>query len=176
MRFVRKHGLKFKPSESKSEVFDKVKGLTKDLNLEIIEAIDKPWGWSFRFDSKDIDQFLADFFPGVKIGELGQGEKSPKFLVLSPNAQFSWQVHRRRKEIWSVMVGPMGVFLNTTDEIPDEADLIQEGESVMVENEVRHRLKALDNWGMVAEIWVHTDPQNPTDEDDIRRIHDDYNR
>jgi hypothetical protein len=34
----------------------------------------------------------------------------------------------------------------------------------------------MDNWGVVAEIWQHTDPAVPSDEDDIIRVQDDYNR
>jgi hypothetical protein len=29
---------------------------------------------------------------------------------------------------------------------------------------------------LVAEIWQHTDPENPSDEDDIVRVSDDFGR
>jgi hypothetical protein len=40
----------------------------------------------------------------------------------------------------------------------------------------RHRLIGLENWGVVAEFWQHTDPEHPSDEDDIVRVQDDYKR
>ena len=40
----------------------------------------------------------------------------------------------------------------------------------------RHRLVGLENWGVVAEFWQHTDPDHPSDEDDIVRVQDDYKR
>ena len=40
----------------------------------------------------------------------------------------------------------------------------------------RHRLVGLDKIGVVAEIWIHTDSNNLSDENDIVRINDDYNR
>ena len=40
----------------------------------------------------------------------------------------------------------------------------------------RHRLIGLEGWGIVAEIWQHTDPENPSDEDDIVRLQDDFGR
>lgn len=40
----------------------------------------------------------------------------------------------------------------------------------------RHRLVGLDNWGVVAEIWQHTDPNEPSKEEDIVRLSDNYGR
>jgi len=40
----------------------------------------------------------------------------------------------------------------------------------------RHRLVGLDDWGIVAEIWIHSDPDKPSNEYDIRRISDDFGR
>jgi len=40
----------------------------------------------------------------------------------------------------------------------------------------RHRLIRLDSWGVVAEIWQHTDKEEPSDEDDIIRLQDDFGR
>ena len=38
----------------------------------------------------------------------------------------------------------------------------------------RHRLIGLDGWGIVAEIWRNTDIKNPSDENDIVRLKDDF--
>jgi hypothetical protein len=40
----------------------------------------------------------------------------------------------------------------------------------------RHRLVGLNSWGMIAEIWQHTDINNPSDEEDIVRVQDDFGR
>lgn len=40
----------------------------------------------------------------------------------------------------------------------------------------RHRLVGLDNDAIVAELWCHTDLNNPSDEDDIVRVSDIYSR
>lgn len=40
----------------------------------------------------------------------------------------------------------------------------------------RHRLVGLNDWGMVAEIWQHIDANNPSDENDIIRVQDDFGR
>ena len=38
----------------------------------------------------------------------------------------------------------------------------------------RHRLVGLENYAVVAEIWQHTDIDNPSDEKDIVRLQDDF--
>ncbi|MCU0327251.1 MAG: phosphoheptose isomerase, partial [Spirosomaceae bacterium] len=40
----------------------------------------------------------------------------------------------------------------------------------------RHRLVGVNEWGIIAEIWQHTDPKNPSDENDIVRVQDDFGR
>ena len=50
------------------------------------------------------------------------------------------------------------------------------GNFIQLDKGERHRLIGLDSWGIVAEIWQHTDPENPSDEDDIVRLQDDFGR
>jgi hypothetical protein len=40
----------------------------------------------------------------------------------------------------------------------------------------RHRLVGLEDWGVIAEIWQHTDAAIPSDESDIVRVQDDFGR
>ena len=40
----------------------------------------------------------------------------------------------------------------------------------------RHRLIGLDDYAVLAEIWQHIDSNNPSDENDIVRLDDDYGR
>lgn len=50
------------------------------------------------------------------------------------------------------------------------------GEILHLELGERHRLIGLRTWGIVAEIWQHTDATSPSDEFDIVRVSDDYDR
>ena len=54
--------------------------------------------------------------------------------------------------------------------------VLREKEQIKLKKGERHRLIGLDDFGIVSEIWQHTDPNNPSDENDIVRISDDYGR
>jgi hypothetical protein len=49
------------------------------------------------------------------------------------------------------------------------------GAQIKLNQGVRHRLVGLDDYGVVAEIWQHTDAV-PSDEEDIIRVQDDFGR
>ncbi len=100
---------------------------------------------------------------------------SPKILVVAPNKRLSWQYHFRRSEIWKILSGIVGVKTSATDE---EGGIQQLGPETFIKMEKgeRHRLIGLDSWGIVAEIWQHTDPESPSDEEDIVRLQDDFGR
>ena len=103
------------------------------------------------------------------------GRLSPKILMVKPGVRLSWQYHKRRAEIWRVVEGPVGIVRSATDE---EGELVrfEAGETIVLEKGERHRLIGLEGWGVVAEFWQHTDPDHPSDEDDIVRVQDDYAR
>jgi hypothetical protein len=50
------------------------------------------------------------------------------------------------------------------------------GEVLRLELGERHRLIGLQTWGVVSEIWQHIDATSPSDELDIVRVADDYDR
>jgi mannose-6-phosphate isomerase len=50
------------------------------------------------------------------------------------------------------------------------------GDIVQLKQGERHRLIGTSQWGIVAEIWQHTNAQHPSDEDDIVRLQDDFGR
>ena len=54
--------------------------------------------------------------------------------------------------------------------------LLKEGDEIKLSKGERHRIIGTDDYSVVAEIWIHTDKGNPSDEDDIVRIKDDFNR
>lgn len=145
--------------------------------LTIVEQIEKPWGVSIRIDDAQLDTFLELYYHGVELPTFEAGtSQSPKFLLVAPQQRLSWQVHERRTEVWKVIKGPVGVIRNEQDELPDTIDTFNEGEVVIIGDQIRHRLVGLQNWGVIAEIWVHKDKTNPSNEDDIRRISDDFGR
>jgi len=57
-----------------------------------------------------------------------------------------------------------------------ETSTLDLGEIVRLKQGERDSLVGLDSWGIVAEIWQHTDGENPSNEDDIVRIEDDFGR
>lgn len=132
-------------------------------------------GGIFVVDPAQTEEFIDRYFSEHKEKFQGSANLSPKYLILEPGKQFSWQVHNRRAEIWRVVEGPLGAYIGSTDELPEE-ELFMVGDVLYMDQGIRHRLKGLDNWGIVAEIWVHTDKDNLSDESDIRRVVDDFGR
>ncbi len=160
---------------SLKEISDKVKQELLGMNFELVEEdLQRPWGGYLKINDAQADQFIKHFIPNFDSNNLSN--ISPKILFFSPNSRLSWQVHQRRSEVWQVLEGPVGAYLSQTDEEPKAPTIYQPTETIMIPAGTRHRNSKLDNWGVVAEIWVHTDPQNPSNEEDIRRISDDYNR
>ena len=72
--------------------------------------------------------------------------------------------------------GPVGVYVSDVDVLPENSKTFETGSVVQIHPKGRHRLAGLVNWGIVAEIWVHTDPKNPSNEKDITRLQDDFGR
>jgi quercetin dioxygenase-like cupin family protein len=67
------------------------------------------------------------------------------------------------------------VATNLTDE-EVEPKTYNDGDIIVLQKGERHRLIGADNFGIVTEIWQHTDPAHPSDEDDIVRLQDDFGR
>ena len=95
--------------------------------------------------------------------------------MLAPNTRLSWQYHFRRAEIWRCVEGPVAVATSDNDE-EKEKIILQKGDTIRLKQGERHRLIGVDNWGIIAEIWQHTDAVNPSNEDDIVRVQDDFGR
>ena len=107
----------------------------------------------------------------LKIG----GKLSPKILIVNPNSKLSWQYHHRRAEIWRVYKGSVGVSKSMNDN-EQPIVILNEKDQIELKQGERHRLIGLDDFGVVSEIWQHTDHDNPSDENDIVRLSDDYGR
>jgi mannose-6-phosphate isomerase-like protein (cupin superfamily) len=137
----------------------------------------RPWGGFFVLDETQAERFAKKYFPDVTLTSLKiSGKLSPKFLLVEENKRLSWQYHHRRAEIWRLIAGVAGVIISETDEETRVQEL-QPGELVRLKQGQRHRLLGMNGgWGMVAEIWQHTDAQHPSDENDIVRLQDDFGR
>jgi mannose-6-phosphate isomerase-like protein (cupin superfamily) len=136
----------------------------------------RPWGGFFVIDEAQAQAFANIYFNGLAVDELRiAGKLSPKILLVAPHQRLSWQYHHRRAEIWQVVQGPVGVATSDTNE-QGTVRSYQVGERITLRQGERHRLVGLDNWGVLAEIWQHTDATNPSDEDDIVRVQDDFGR
>ena len=138
--------------------------------------LNRPWGGFFGLDENQGQAFADIYFEGLDVAPLRiAGMLSPKILLVKPEARLSWQYHHRRAETWRVVEGPVGIVRSATD---SEGELVrfEAGETIVLEKGERHRLIGLEGWGVVAEFWQHTDPDHPSDEDDIVRVQDDYSR
>lgn len=164
----------------KSEIVKSIQAAIDSSGYETVELNDeKPWGAYFRLDSGQADGFVQDFFPEMNAVEARLGnpevELSPKILLVSPEQRLSWQYHDRRAERW-VFLTEGGYNKSLTDD-PGEVSEVEPNTVVQFEKGERHRLVGLmGKYAIVAEIWQHTDPDNPSNEDDITRLADDYSR
>ena len=112
--------------------------------MDEIKKVKKPWGEFWQFT---------------------QNKKSTvKTLIVKKGARLSYQKHKRRKEMWFVIKGHVGVIKGTTKHI-----LTTHGHIIIEKNEL-HRLIGLED-SIVLEISF-----GRFNEKDITRLADDYNR
>jgi mannose-6-phosphate isomerase len=171
------YGMNFKASDDRETVFTIVSNYLSEKELCIASKDDaRPWGGFFVLDENDADRFISTFFPHLTNAALNiSGKLSPKILVVAPDKRLSWQYHHRRAEIWKLFAGEAAVMVSDTDE---ETEIIHltKGDIIELKQGERHRLIGTDSWGIIAEIWRHTDTENPSDENDIVRLQDDFGR
>ncbi len=162
---------------SKEEVFGQVRDWLESEKFKVVqEDQTRPWGGFFVLDESQIQKFRQQFFASVPLSDLQLRNKlSPKILVVGPGMRLSWQYHHRRAEIWKLIGGEGGIVISKTDEEGPLKHLKLDQVIQLAQGE-RHRLVGLDNWGIVAEIWMHTDLNDPSDEEDIVRVQDDFQR
>ena len=158
------------------DFYNKIKNELQVLGFKVTDQdLNRPWGAFFYIKESQAQAFSDHFFGGLDVNKLKiDGKLSPKILMVKPNVKLSWQYHNRRAEIWQVYKGTVGVVQSNTD-IEKEMESFGPGDQIKLEQGIRHRLIGLDDYGVVAEIWQHTDSL-PSDEDDIIRVQDDYGR
>jgi mannose-6-phosphate isomerase-like protein (cupin superfamily) len=164
-------------SKERKEVFSETELYLAGLNLTIVSSdFQRPWGGFFVIDEAQAKQFADLFFSDIDLTTLRiSGKLSPKILIIEPGKRLSWQYHHRRAEIWRVLFGTVGVVTSLTDE-EAAMNTLKLGQEIRLAQGQRHRLKGLTDWGVLAEIWQHTDALHPSDENDIVRVQDDFGR
>jgi mannose-6-phosphate isomerase-like protein (cupin superfamily) len=169
--------MKFTAATPATDVFAEVEAFIISQGYTIIDKDhSRPWGGFFVLDESQAAKFAAQFFPQLSMDAIQITQKlSPKFLVVAPEKRLSWQYHFRRAEVWTVYSGPVGVVISDTDE-QTEPGVYEANDLITLPKGKRHRLVGLDHWGVVAEIWQHTDVAHPSDESDIVRLQDDFGR
>jgi mannose-6-phosphate isomerase-like protein (cupin superfamily) len=165
------------PNLPKSQIAEEVERFLVEAGFSIsTQDFERPWGGFFVLDETQIRAFKAQFFPEVALSEEQYAQKlSPKFLLVAPGARLSWQYHYRRAELWNLVAGEAAIS-RSLDDAQGEAVPMVTHKVVSLQQGERHRLIGTQGWGVVAEIWMHTDASQPSDEDDIVRLQDDYAR
>ncbi len=157
-----------------TDLFLDTKKQIESLGFNIIgHDFNRPWGGFLLIDESQSKEFISKFISNedLKI----ENKVSPKILIVNPNSRLSWQYHHRRKEIWKVFKNDVGI-IKSKDNNETKMKIFNVGDVIELKRGERHRLIGLSNFGIVAEIWIHTDPANPSDENDIVRVQDDYTR
>ena len=160
-----------------TSIFEQTETILKEQGFSFERKdFNRPWGGFFVIEEEEAPQFIQRYFSGFKAADLIGGRKvSPKILLVAPNKRLSWQYHHRRSEVWRVVEGTVGIVRSDTDE-QGPLESYNPGDTIILEKGERHRLVGLNGWGKVAEIWQHTDPNHPSDENDIVRLQDDFGR
>lgn len=168
--------LKLKSTE-RALVFAEIEEYLTKLQLKIVSNdFNRPWGGFFVIDETQAEHFVKLFFPTAELASLRiSGKLSPKILVVEPGKRLSWQYHHRRAEIWRSVAGVVGVVTSHTD-VESEEHILNPGDEIRLAQGQRHRLVGRNEWGVLAEIWQHTDAAAPSDENDIVRVQDDFGR
>lgn len=168
------------PENEKQFVISSIDGNLRQEGFRSVE-IDgvKPWGGYIRLANEDAEKFIDTFFPSISYEEAKLGnpeaELSPKILIVEPGKRLSWQKHDRRAECWTFLTN--GALYRSDDDEQGEKTKMNAGNFVQLKAGERHRLVGDDNeLTIVAEIWQHTDKDNLSNEDDIVRIQDDFQR
>lgn len=166
---------------TKSEVIREIARFATEAGYTVADLDDtRPWGGFVRFGTEGGDRFVATYFPSIDPTQarLGNPEASlsPKILYVEPGQRLSWQRHERRAERWLFLTD--GYYYRSLDpDMPGEPIFAPAGIEVQFDAMECHRLVGHpEHPTYVAEIWQHTNPDSPSEEDDIERLQDDYKR
>jgi mannose-6-phosphate isomerase len=161
----------------KETIFKNIKNNLQAEGFMIASYDDnRPWGGFFVIDESQAQEFANQYFEGLNVSTLKiSGKLSPKILIVAPEQRLSWQYHHRRAEIWRLIDGEAGI-IRSQDDIEGKLEIFKKGDTITLKQGERHRLVGLQDWAVIAEIWQHTNVNEPSDEDDIVRVQDDFGR
>ena len=159
------------------ENFSKIKKHIESFGYNVTTYdFKRPWGGFLVIDENQAEKFADQFFDNILLDDLKiSGKLSPKILIVNSNSRLSWQYHHRRAEIWRIYRGEVGIIRSNNDD-QNPMETFKEGDQIHLKQGERHRLIGLEKQGLIAEIWLHTDPDHPSDEEDIVRVQDDFGR
>lgn len=135
------------------------------------EEVIRPWGSYHIIDNSDREKFLKTYFPHQKL----HGNEILKFLKINPYQRLSWQYHKKRREEWFVVQGPVKAYTSWTNEVY-RCSCLDTGDIISIAHYERHMLESYDTPSIIAEIWVHVNISDPSTEEDIIRVTDNYGR
>ena len=160
-----------------SNIFNKTFEILTSQKLKVIDKdIERPWGGFFVISEDNAQEFSNIYFNALNAEEIKvSGKLSLKILIIASNKRLSWQYHHRRSEIWKVVSGKIKV-VTSPHNIEKKEQTLKEGDEIRLYQGERHRIIGTSEYAVVAEIWIHTDKNNPSNEDDIVRLQDDFNR
>ena len=149
-------------------IFIKTLSILESHILNVVDKdIERPWGGFYVISEDKAQDFSNIYFNGINTEKLKvSGKLSPKILIIAPNKRLSWQYHHRRSEIWKVVSGEIKVVTSHDDKERKE-EILNEGDEIRLSQGERHRIVGTNDYAVVAEIWIHTDKDNPSDEDEI---------
>ena len=164
-------------SKDKPEAFQQAARILLSRGFKLIDFDSlKPWGFYLSVDESQAKAFKDEFYGPDALPDLDFSlPLRPKFLGVAPGLRLSWQWHHRRSEIWRPIKGEFQVVLSKTDK-EAQPRLVEQNQIVNIPQGMRHRGIGTENWALIAEIWRHTEPANPSNEDDIVRVQDDFGR
>jgi mannose-6-phosphate isomerase-like protein (cupin superfamily) len=160
-------------SNKLQSILTKIKALGFHIQTHDFE---RPWGGFLVIDPVDTKKFILQFYPELS-DELTATTLplSPKILCVAPGQRLSWQYHHRRSELWKLIEGKAAYKKSDTDQEGD-INIMELNKTLTLRQGERHRLIGLNEWGIIAEIWQHTDANDPSNEYDIIRLQDDFGR
>jgi mannose-6-phosphate isomerase-like protein (cupin superfamily) len=88
-----------------------------------------------------------------------------KLIYVNANSRLSLQYHKKRSEFWKVVKGTAMV------EIDEKRIVLEEGDTITIPRQAKHRVLALGSDCIILEI-----SYGKFDENDIVRLEDDYQR
>ena len=115
--------------------------------MKSIEKEERPWG---RF-------FVIHDEPNYKL----------KRIEVDPGERLSYQYHNRRSEVWTIVEG------NAIVTIEGDIKEFKEGDTILIPKRAKHRI---ENKKQKKVVFIEVQLGSYFGEDDIVRIHDDYNR